>query len=136
MQHELRFLPGEAPTWTKQLQLDIHLMLRLQLIILRKLGHVDKELYMVDRTLDDVLADIAAEKTQIASLSTLTAGIKQKLDDALSGVTLPADAQAKINAIFDGIESNKQDVVNAINANTPAEGTDPGAPGEGSGAAS
>jgi uncharacterized alkaline shock family protein YloU len=88
--------------------------------IVRKLGHIKKEVDMTDKKIDDVLVDLAAEKTQVAGLVSLTGSLKQKLDDALSGVTLPADVQAKINAAFDAVEENKAEIMNAINANTPA----------------
>jgi hypothetical protein len=121
-------LPSEAPAWAVHLQKDIHVMLMLQLHMLRKLGHIDEEIKMTDRTVDEVLADIQEESTQIAGLSTLTADIKAKLDAALAGTTIPADVQAKINSIFDGVEANKKAVMDAINANTDAHGSDPTAP--------
>lgn len=71
-------------------------------------------------TLDEVLTDVAAESTQIDSLSTLTAGLKQQLADALAGTTLPPATQAKIDAVFAGVEANKAKVVTAINTNTAA----------------
>ena len=80
---------------------------------------------MTDHTVDEVLADIQEENTQIAGLSSLTASIKAQLDAALAGTTIPPDVQAKINSIFDGVETNKKAVMDAINANTAAAGTDP-----------
>jgi hypothetical protein len=69
-------------------------------------------------TLDQVLADVTDESTQIDSLSTLTAGIKAQLDAILAGSLTP-DQQAKVDAVFAGIEANKAKVVAAINANSP-----------------
>jgi hypothetical protein len=86
----------------------------------QRMGQVEEDILMTDRTVDELLADIADEKTQIGGLSVLTAGIKKKLDDALAGVALPAGVQAKINAAFDAIEANKVDIVTAITANTDA----------------
>jgi hypothetical protein len=71
-------------------------------------------------TLDDILTDVAAESTQIDGLSTLTAGIKAQLDAALAGTTLPPAVQAKVDAVFAGVETNKAKVVTAINTNTAA----------------
>jgi hypothetical protein len=71
-------------------------------------------------TLDEVLTDVTDETTQIGSLSVLTAGLKQQLADALAGTTLPPAVQAKVDAVFAGVESNKAAVVKAINDNTPA----------------
>jgi len=71
-------------------------------------------------TLDDVLSDVKDESTQIDSLSTLMDGIKQQLADALSGASLPPNVQAKVDAVFAGVEANKAKVVQALNAGTPA----------------
>ena len=70
-------------------------------------------------TLDQVLADVTAQTSQIASLATLTAGIKQQLADALAGTTIPPAVQAKIDAVFAGLEANNAAVTAAIAANTP-----------------
>ena len=70
-------------------------------------------------TLDQILADVTDEGTQIKSLSTLMAGIKQQLADALAGVTITPAVQAKIDAVFAGVEANKAEVVAAINAPMP-----------------
>ena len=72
-------------------------------------------------SLDDVLADVAEEDTLADSLVTLLHGIKQQLDDALSGATLPAAAQAKVDAIFSKAESSKTKMADAVTANTPVE---------------
>lgn len=82
----------------------------------------------VQKSLDDVLADVADESTQIDGLSTLTSGIKAQLDAVLAGSLTPAQ-QAKVNAIFDAVEANKHKVVDAINANTPAAGAPPAGTG-------
>jgi hypothetical protein len=78
----------------------------------------------VNKSLDDVLADVQDESTQIDGLSTLTSGIKAQLDAVLAGSLTPAQ-QAQVNAIFDAVEANKHKVVDAINANTAAAGTPP-----------
>jgi altronate dehydratase len=87
----------------------------------RRLRHIehllDRLITLVERimpTLDDILADVTQEKTDIASVSTLIKGLKQQIADALSGVTLSPDVQAKVDAIFTGAESNKADIAAAI----------------------
>jgi hypothetical protein len=125
---DLKNLPSEAPAWATHLQLSINAMIRLQVHTLRRLGHVEEDIKMTDRSVDDLIADIASEKTQIAGLSALTDGIKAKLDAALANVTIPADVQAKINAAFEGVEANKQMIMDAINKDTDAAGADPSAP--------
>ena len=68
-------------------------------------------------TLDEVLAAVQEQDTQIDSLAVLVAGIKQQLDAVLGG-QLPPETQAKVDAIFERVTSNTQEVVDAINANT------------------
>ena len=92
----------------------------------RKLDAILDMLYWIERkenkamaTLDDVLAGVAEEKTQIDGLATLTANIKAQLDAALAG-TLTPEQQAKVDSIFASVQAGTADAVAAINANTPA----------------
>lgn len=71
-------------------------------------------------TLDEVLADVTAETTLIASLGTLITGLKDQLAAALADTTLPPEVQAKVDAIFAAAEANKTALANAVSANTPA----------------
>ncbi len=87
--------------------------------ISRSLRTMSQKENAVMATLDQVIADIADENTQIGGLSVLTASLKQQLTDALAGTVIPPTVQAKIDGIFAGIEANKAKVVDAINANTP-----------------
>ena len=89
----------------------------------RQIGGLNRKLDTIMATLDQILTDVTDEGTQIDGLSTLTAGLKQQLADALAGTTLPAAVQAKVDAVFAGVEANKGKVVAAINANTPAATT-------------
>lgn len=90
-----------------------------------KLSHsikkLKKQLKKMDTTLDEVLDEVKSEGSQIESLSLLTSGLKQQLQEALTGVSLPPSVQAKVDAIFAGVEENKQKVVDALNANTPEQ---------------
>ncbi len=67
-------------------------------------------------TLDQVLADVTAESTQIDSVITLIKGLRDQIA-ALPGVT-PA-MQAQIDAIFAGAEGNKAKLDTALAANVP-----------------
>lgn len=67
-------------------------------------------------TLDEVLAEVTDEGTRLDSIQALIDGIKQQLADALSGTTLPADVQAKVDAVFAGLEANKAKLDKALNA--------------------
>lgn len=91
---------------------------RFQRLVIGKLDSILTKLEVMMPTLDEVLADVQAESTQIDSLATLTAGIKQQLIDALAGTVLPPEVQAKVDAVWAGVEANKAKVVDAINANT------------------
>ena len=88
--------------------------------VLAAISEVQQTLGAIMASLDQVLTDVQDESTQIDALSTLTAGLKQQLADALAGVNLPPDVQAKVDAVFAGVEANKAKVVAAINANTAA----------------
>lgn len=65
-------------------------------------------------TLDDVLADVEAEKIGIDSLSALISGLRQQVADVLSGVKLPEGVQAKVDKIFAQAEQNKADIQAAL----------------------
>lgn len=70
-------------------------------------------------TLDQVAQDMTDESTQIDGLSTLMAGLRQQVADALAGTTLPPSVQAKVDAVFAQAEANKAKLATALNANTP-----------------
>ena len=91
--------------------------------ILALLQGIKTEEDRIMATLDEVLTDVQDESTVIDSLSTLTAGIKKQLDDALAGANLPPAVQAKVDAVFAGVEANKKKAADAILANTPAQPT-------------
>lgn len=74
---------------------------------------------MVDRTVQEVLDAVTAESTRVDSLIAYSAGLKQRLDDALAGVTLPPAVQTKINAIFDMDAATAARVDVALNAGVP-----------------
>lgn len=91
--------------------------------ILQRLITIEEKENQIMATLDDVLADVTAEPTQIAGLKTLILGLAQQLADALAGVNLPPAVQAKVDAIFAGAEANKAAIADALNAGTPAAPT-------------
>jgi hypothetical protein len=65
-------------------------------------------------TIDQVLADVTDEGTSLAKLSTLISGLQQQLKDALAGIVVPADVQAKIDAVFVAAEANKVAIATAL----------------------
>jgi hypothetical protein len=84
-----------------------------------KLDSIIKTQETMMATLDEVLADVTAESTDIASLSALIDGLRQQVADALAGTTLPPATQAKVDAIFTAAEANKAAIAKALAANTP-----------------
>ena len=99
---------------------------KLDLIILllcrqdARLSHLTRKVRRIMATIDQVLQDVTDESTLEDSIITLLTNIKAQLDAALANTTIPADVQAKIDSVFDGIEKNKTKVAAAITANTPA----------------
>jgi hypothetical protein len=84
-----------------------------------------REAVMADKTMDDVLADITELRTKEEGLAAVTNHLQEELTAALSGMVIPPEVQAKINAAFDAVEANKAEVVAAIDANTPPSNTPP-----------
>lgn len=74
---------------------------------------------VIGATLDDDIAEVAAQKTRIGSLTTLFASTKKQLADALSGVTLPPAVQAKVDKLFEDLHANSGDIDAALNADVP-----------------
>jgi len=102
-------------------------LIHLEQLSLREFTAIERHQAMADATLDDVLANTAAEKTEVDSLITLTSGIKTQLDQALAGEPISPAGVAKVNAIFAAINAHKQEISDAILANTPsATGTGTG----------
>jgi hypothetical protein len=112
------FSRGTAPAWAIA-------MMREQRVITNMLREILERQTMTDRTIDDVLNEISAERTQVGSLIALNNDYRTKLAAALATVTIPADVQEKINQVFDAVEANKADLATAINVNTPAANIDP-----------
>ena len=71
-------------------------------------------------TLDDVLAEVTKETTEIGGITALIAGLRKQIADALSSQTIPPAIQAKVDAIFAAATANNAAIVQALN--------DPGTP--------
>lgn len=79
-------------------------------------------------SLDQVLADVTDESTQLDSIAALITGLKKQVADALASAgTIPPDVQAKVDAIFTQAEANKTKIASALNANTAPAPTPPSA---------
>ncbi len=84
---------------------------------------VNRKLRYIMATLDDVLAVVTEEAGQIDSMIALMTGLQQQLADALAGITLPAQVQAKVDAIFTQAKADSDKIVAAIAANSPPPAT-------------
>lgn len=69
-------------------------------------------------TLDQIIAKVAAQTTQIDSLNTFTEGLAQQIKD----LKLNQADQAKIDALFAAVEKNDQRLADAMTENTPGGG--------------
>ena len=80
-------------------------------------------------TLDDVLAEVTKETTEIGGITALIAGLRNQIADALSSQTIPPAIQAKVDAIFAAATANTAAIVQALNdPGTPAPVVTPPAP--------
>lgn len=80
------------------------------------LGFIVRRLERIMHTLEDTLALVQAERSDIDSLAALTAGIKKQLDDVLAGALTPSQ-QMRVDAIFENIQKNKDAVAAAVKSN-------------------
>ena len=92
--------------------------LRYAVLSLRTL--LENSMSDIDDFLNRAIADISAQKTQIAGLTSLVSSLKHQVGNALQGESLSSVAKDKLAAIFPAIEANTADIVTAINANTDA----------------
>jgi hypothetical protein len=87
------------------------------------------ETLMADKgkTIDEVLAAVRAASTRTDSIIADRAALKQQVDDALKNVSIPADVQGKLDAIFEIETTDAQKIDAALNANVPPADKDPNA---------
>jgi len=71
-------------------------------------------------TIDDLVAAVTKETTDVDSLTTFVAGLKQQLADALAKVgTLTPAQQSAIDGVFASVNANDQKIADAMAANVP-----------------
>lgn len=71
-------------------------------------------------TIDDLVAAVTKETTDVDSLLALIGGLKQQLMDALAKVgQLTPEQQAAIDGVFAQLSANDQRVADALAANVP-----------------
>lgn len=74
-------------------------------------------------TIEDIRAQVASQRTVIASAVELLRGLHTKLDDAIK-----SEDPAALQALADDLKSNTDTLASAVQENTPAAPTPP--PGE------
>lgn len=109
-------------SWKSKRQLLNEINAKLDRLLAQQAVQTGVEARMA-KTLDDVLADVAAETTVTQSAITLLQGLKAQLDAAIAAGDL-----TKVQAIADGIEANTASLSAAVIANTPAAPPAPPAP--------
>lgn len=101
-----------APPWAIEL--------REQLNDLQKLvSTVVKKETAIMASIDDAIAEVAAQNTALGSVKTLITTIEGQLQAALSGASLPPAVQAKVDQLFSSLQSNDQVIADALAAGVP-----------------
>lgn len=86
--------------------------------ILAKLTTLTNEGASIMATLDEVLAEVTAQTTEIDGVTTLIKGLEQHVTDLLAGEVTPA-GQAKIDALFATLKANGGALNAAVAIGTP-----------------
>ena len=94
-------------------------VLQYQKIIVGMLKTIYQKEKQIMATLDETLVAVTDEGTVADSLIALTTSIKAQLDVILAGGLTPAQ-QTQVDAIFSAITAKKQQIADAVVANTPA----------------
>jgi hypothetical protein len=101
-----------APPWAVELREMV------RLVLMRENRIIDTE-NIIMSTLDDDLAEVTEQGSRLDSIDTLITTLNQRIADALSGTTLPPGVQAKVDAVFAGLQANKAKIDTALNTNVP-----------------
>jgi len=86
-----------------------------------------RRLEKIMATVDEVLAAVQAQKTEITSMATLLSGIRARLNAALAG-ELSATAQAKLDEAMSELQGNTRAITDAVLANDDDPTNDPAPP--------
>jgi len=70
-------------------------------------------------TLEEVLAKVEANSTVLGSLNTLLDGLRTQVQEILSGELVPAPVQAKVDALFEKVSAQGQELAEVLLENTP-----------------
>lgn len=95
-------------------------LVRLSQLLTTHFSIIERHQAMTDYTLDDIIANAEAEKTEVDSLISLTAGLKTQLEAALNGEPISPAGHARFNKIFADIQAQRDAIAAAVIANTPS----------------
>ena len=71
-------------------------------------------------TMDQLIAEVAAQKSQVAAFSTFLACLKIELDDATVGDSPTPSVASKYDSIFSGATGKANEILTAIEKDKPA----------------
>ena len=104
------------PQWAREMRFAV----TTHLIALTQAVRTLEEKLMA--TLDEILAEVTAQTTKIDSIDTLLDGMRQQIADLIAAQgNVPAELQAKIDAVFVAAQANSAKIDTAIAENTPPE---------------
>ena len=104
------------PQWAREMRLAV----TTHLIALAQAVRTLEDRIMA--TLDEILAEVTAQTTKIDSIDTLLDGMRQQIADLIAAQgNVPAELQAKIDAVFVAAQANSAKIDTAIAENTPPE---------------
>src|SRR5665213_1381109 len=86
---------------------------------------VVKLLEKIMATLDQVLAEVTDEGTRLDSIDALIVGLQKQVADALANTVISTADQAKLDAVFAGLQSNKAKIDTALNTGVPVASAAP-----------
>lgn len=72
-------------------------------------------------TLEEVLAKVEANNTILGSLNTLLDGLRQQVQEILSGALVPAAVQQKIDTLFQKVSAQGDELTEVLLENTPQQ---------------
>jgi hypothetical protein len=71
-------------------------------------------------TLDQLIAEVAAQPTQVKAFTVLMECLQSEIKDASAGNTPPPSVQSKYDSVFDETAAKANEILAAIETNKPA----------------
>ncbi len=71
-------------------------------------------------TLDQLVAEVAAQPTQVKAFETFMECLKIEADDVFAGDSMPPSLKTKYDGVFSGASGKAAEILNAIETGKPA----------------